>query len=153
MSLPYMTELCVYKMRLSSEEKRQINLCGFHAVLREVIRLRKYWGDSLIGTQLYLHIILRLTSRSFLMLWSGYQRVLFLSENWGNCESQLPVLRTFKCCVLLSLHFSAGVRMNGASGEESERPTEFRKQQLHALTTWDNDAAPANLFIALVPCM
>lgn len=43
--------------------------------------------------------------------------------------------------------------MNGAIGGESERPTEFRKQQFHALSTWENDAAPANFFIALVPCM
>lgn len=85
------------------------------------------------------------------MLWSGYQRVLFLSEFCYNGEtvslsSLIIKERTFKCCVLLSLHFSA-VRMNGASGGESERPTEFRKQQLHALTTWANDAAPANFFI------
>ncbi len=36
-----MTELCVYKMRLSSEDNRQINLYGFYAVLREVISLRE----------------------------------------------------------------------------------------------------------------
>jgi len=41
--------------------------------------------------------------------------------------------------------------MNGASGGESERPTEFRKQQFHALTTWENDAIQATFFIALVP--